>query len=105
MALSLDSLHESSQNRMWLGSAGMGALRVALLFGSVGVALALILTPLMERRMDRAAYRGAGVDSFTTGSIPDGQRRQAYTMRRSVLQSSPQALCIISADGSRSGDC
>lgn len=105
MALSLESLHENSHNRAWLGSAGMGALRVALLFGSVGIALALILTPLMERRMDRAAYRGAGVDSFTTGSISDAQRRHAYIKRRSVLQSSPQALCIISADGSRSGEC
>lgn len=105
MSLSLESLRGVPQNRMWLGGAGMGTLRVALLFGSVGVALALILTPLMERRMDKAAYRGAGVDSFKTGSISDAQRRQTYTMRRSVLQSSPQALCIISADGSRSGAC
>jgi len=78
---------------------GMGAVRVALLFGSAAVALALILTPLLDRRTrDTASY---GLDPVATGSIPD----RVYTIRRSVLQPSPDATCIISQNGTRSGAC
>ncbi len=88
-----------------IGAAGMGALRITLLFGSAAVALGLIVAPVVDNstkaRFAESGYSG-GVDRFTTGSI--SQKRQ-YTIRRSVLQKSPAAVCIIRTDGRRSGDC
>ena len=86
--------------------AKTGALRIALLFGSAAVALTLILTPIAEREADRktAAFRNsAGLDLTATGSIQ--KPHKTYTIRRSVLQSDASDLCVISADGSRSGNC
>lgn len=87
-----------------VASAGMGMVRVALLFGSAAVALALILTPLAEKRMHATIQQtGAsqGLDRMSTGSTG----RTAYTVRRSVLQDSPSATCIIHDNGARSGRC
>lgn len=81
--------------------AGMGLLRITLLFGSAAAALALIATPVLERQ-SRPKYP-AGVDMTSTGSIARGDN--TYTLRRSVLQSSPGSVCLIRADGRRSGDC
>lgn len=86
----------------------MGAVRVALLFGSAAVALALILTPLVESQVGRMAHAPgsypAGIDMMATGSI--GQRSSgAYTVRRSVMQPSPHSVCIIRDNGMRTGDC
>lgn len=86
-----------------MSNAGMGAVRVALLFGSVAIALALILTPLVERRTRDTAVFKPRIDRTATGSI--GNRSGAYTVRRSVLQESPQAFCIIRADGTKRGSC
>ena len=84
-----------------LSTAGMGMLRVALLFGSAAVALALILAPAADRYAKAHVVGGDGIDYLATGSIaPSG----SYTIRRSVLQKSG-AVCIIRADGQRSGDC
>ena len=86
--------------------AGMGVLRLALLFGSAAIAFALIVTPLLDRgsRSPELARNGNpfGLDMTSTGSI---DRSASYTVRRSVLQPSPESVCIIRADGSRSGDC
>jgi hypothetical protein len=84
-----------------LGAAGMGVLRVVLLFGSTAVALALILAPVADRysRPQNAAI--GGLDYTVTGSI--GQRG-SYTIRRSVLQK-PDTVCIIQSDGRRSSGC
>jgi hypothetical protein len=79
-----------------------GALRITLLFGAAAVALALIATPLLDSRNRSAFARNAGVDLMSTGSIGGTTN---YTIRRSVLQSSPDAVCIIRSDGARSGDC
>lgn len=83
--------------------AGVGLLRITLLFGSIAVALAMIAVPLLEGndRQHGAAFHPAGVDMVTTGSIGQG----TYTVRRSVLQRSSDTVCIIRADGRRSGDC
>lgn len=83
--------------------AGVGLLRITLLFGSIAVALAMIAVPLLEGndREHGAAFHPAGVDIVTTGSVGQG----GYTVRRSVLQRSSDAVCIIRADGTRSGDC
>lgn len=86
------------------GAAGMGLLRITLLFGSAAVALALIFAPIAENQFSRTVDAGGygGVDMMSTGSIGTGT---SYTIRRSVLQSSPNAICVIRGDGRRSGDC
>jgi hypothetical protein len=83
--------------------AGMGVLRITLLFGSAAVALALIVTPFLASQTRQQFARDQfGVDAMTTGSI---NRQNIYTLRRSVLQSSPDSICIIHANGARNGDC
>jgi hypothetical protein len=86
------------------GEAGMGVLRITLLFGSAAVALALLAAPLLDRSGRQEFARDtlpSGLDMTSTGSIG----RNAYTVRRSVLQPSPDSVCIIGANGRRSGDC
>ena len=87
-------------------AAGIGVLRLALLFGSAAIALALIAVPMLDNRDSRLDYardsNPFGLDMTTTGSIG---RPGTYTVRRSVLQPSPDSVCIIRADGSRRGDC
>jgi hypothetical protein len=85
------------------GIAGMGVLRITLLFGSAAVALALIIAPIADSQTRQFVQGGPdGVDRMTTGSVPTGG---GYTIRRSVLQSSPNAICIIRDNGVRSGNC
>lgn len=102
-----DDWNRPPRGRHLLGHAGMGVLRLTLLFGSGAVALALFLTPIVEEqtreRIARAPF-SPGIDLMATGSVlQDGQR--SYTIRRSVLQSSPDAVCIISDGGALHGDC
>ncbi|CAH2400457.1 hypothetical protein [Mesorhizobium escarrei] len=91
--------------------AGMGILRITLLFGSAAVALALIATPLLDSRMrsGRDDFAG-GLDRMSTGSVGSTGtgstgRRETYTLRRSVLQPLPTSICVIRDNGQRSGDC
>lgn len=89
-----------------IAEAGFSAIRVALLFGSAAVALALIATPMLDRgtRPQVMASSLAGqLDMTATGSVSRSGDR--YVLRRSVLQSSPNAVCVIRANGSRVGDC
>jgi hypothetical protein len=79
-----------------------GALRIALLFGSVAVAIALLLTPVLERETRVARINALGIDNTVTGSVPV---QGIYTLHRSVLQNSPNAVCVIPFDGTRTGDC
>jgi len=85
--------------------AGMGILRITLLFGSAAVALALIATPFLDNQTRPQGARDgfAGLDMTATGSI--GHRTSTYTVRRSVLQPMPSSICVIRNDGSRSGEC
>lgn len=88
-----------------LETAGMGALRIALLFGSAAIAFGLIVAPLAENQFQgrrTAANAFPGIDMTTTGSIG---YRGTYTVRKSVLQSSPDSVCIILDDGRRRGEC
>jgi len=79
-------------------------VRIALLFGAVAAGLAVTLAPLAERRINAlVAANGSGIDRMSTGSIAPSS--SSYTIRRSVLQSSPNAVCIIRPNGVRSGDC
>jgi len=89
----------------WNGSrpafAPGGAIRLALIFGSLAVALGLVIAPLAEDRLMRKAD-AEGLDFMSTGSVG---RDRSYTIRRSVLQATPESVCIIRTDGARSGDC
>ena len=83
--------------------AGMGILRITLLFGSAAVALALIATPFLDSRtrLQSDGFAG-GTDTMSTGSIG---HRNTYTLRRSVLQPLPNSVCVIRGNGRSSGDC
>lgn len=83
------------------GAAGVGLLRVTLLFGSAAVALALIFAPIADRYAKSQIVGVGGLDFMATGSIG---KPGAYTIRRSVLQK-PGSVCIIRSSGERSGDC
>ncbi|SFI83521.1 hypothetical protein SAMN04515648_1947 [Phyllobacterium sp. CL33Tsu] len=91
-----------------LMNAGTGLLRITLLFGSAAIALALIIAPLADRGSQSVVDYSAGrsLDEMATGSIrKDDPSTKTYTIHRSVLQRSPNAVCIIKSDGSQSGDC
>ena len=85
--------------------AGVSLIRFALLFGVVAVAFALILVPVLDDPA-RASWSRAdgpiGVDPIQTGQIGPCA---AYTERRSVLQATPNSVCVIHDDGGQSGDC
>lgn len=84
--------------------AGMGILRITLLFGSAAVALALIATSFLDSQTRSLSARDdlAGLDMTATGSV---NHRETYTLRRSVLQPQPSSICIIRSNGRSSGDC
>lgn len=79
-------------------------VRVALLFGSAAIAFALmVMSYLGDSYGDEYAQnRAAELDAMITGSI--GQRN-TYVVRKSILQSSRDAVCIIRPNGSRTGEC
>ena len=84
-------------------TAGMGLLRISLLFGSA--AIALLVTPVLNRfsQEEETQWSSApGIDYTQTGSIG---YNGSYTIRRSVLQGSAGSICVIRDNGTRSGDC
>jgi hypothetical protein len=89
-------------DRFALPGVPTGALGLALLFGSAAIALAMILTPIAEGLGGSQSAAGDDIDRTITGST-DSQTY--YTIRRSILQPSPESVCIIRANGQRSGDC
>ena len=82
-----------------------GVLNLSLLFGTAVIALTLILTPMLSSKGDKRMLANTPIDydNISTSSIPSGGTAKRYTVRRSVLQEMPGAVCIIDADGSRSG--
>lgn len=94
------------QNASTFTEAGFGMVRITLLFGSFAIAIALFLTPLLDRS-EGTSVAGvpfyAGVDRMATGTVRPGERQ--YTLRRSVLQMSPTSTCVIHSNGARTGDC
>lgn len=86
--------------------AAAGALKAALVFAGVVIAAAVVAAPLLARHEDRmmASEALVGYDNITTGSIPASGER-TYTIRRSITQPMPDALCIIDANGARRGAC
>lgn len=86
-------------------TAGLGAVRIALLFGSAAIAFALLITPLVSRYSgpeETLWSASPGIDYTQTGSIG---YKGSYTIRRSVLQGSAGSICVIRDNGTRSGDC
>lgn len=95
------------QNASAISEAGQGMLRITLLFGSFAIAIALFLTPILDRSNGSTLAASAsygGLDRTTTGTVRAGASHQ-YTVRRSVLQTSPGSMCIIHSNGVRTGDC
>lgn len=87
--------------------ARTGLFRATLLFGSIAVALALIIVPAADRQAKLAAAGAAeGLDPVLTGSTaaatPDIRR---YTLRRSVLDDSRSEPCLMFPDGTQRGKC
>lgn len=84
---------------------GNNMLRATMLFGVLAAALAMFAAPYLQRSGQWVADDRAnpGIDFMTTASTP--QQQTTYTMRRSVLQTSPTAVCIIHANGVHTGDC
>lgn len=82
-----------------------GVLNLSLLFGTAVIALTLILTPMLSSKTDKRMLANTPMDydNISTGSIPSNGTTKRYTVRRSVLQEMPGAVCIIDADGSKSG--
>jgi len=94
------------QNNSTVSEAGHGMLRITLLFGSLAIAIALFLTPILDRSDSSnltasAIYRG--LDRTATGTVQANVRE--YTIRRSILQKTPGATCIIHSNGMKTGDC
>jgi hypothetical protein len=90
--------------RGWrLPDSGLSPMSLATLFGAGAIALTLLLVPMLdgEGSPELAAYP-AQVDRISTGSVRYGG---SYTIRRSILQASPDSVCVIRDNGSRSGDC
>lgn len=85
--------------------ARTGLLRATLLFGSIAVALALIVVPAADRQAKLMVGDGRDkLDQMTTGSIrtPDAGR---YTLLHSVLQDPSAGPCLLFADGTQRGAC
>ncbi len=84
--------------------ARFSALRLALLFGTATIAMAFILPPMIGSSPNGSELWASdpGIDYTTTASI---RTQRTYTVQRSVLQSSADSVCIISARGHRSGEC
>jgi hypothetical protein len=93
------------QPRAGRNAPGISPIRIALLFGSVAVAFALLAVSFLGDSRGAEyfnALRATGVDTITTGSI---NGTKTYTIRKSVLQSSPGAACVIQQDGTSTGEC
>lgn len=105
--MSDDHSHEAPEQEFVASrSNGMGALNMALLFGTAAIALTLIVTPMLapDRSAGRMQASTMDYDTITTGSVPssDGKTKR-YTIRRSVLQEHPGDVCIIDSDGRKNG--
>jgi hypothetical protein len=100
---------QDQSGRFLISQTSAGILRVTLLFGSAAVALTLILVPIADKHArDRmfASVQSPGIDMMSTGSIASRNGSgESYTIRRSVLQADPKAVCIIRDSGVRSGSC
>ena len=77
-------------------------LRIALLFGSAAVALALILAPLADK-YTKIADRRPRRAGFHRHRLDRGPQRLHDPPQRAAAVAG--SVCIIRANGQRSGDC
>ena len=95
---------------------GGTTLRMAFVFGLLGLVAALALAPALNSgTINLASLTGAEtnqIDTTVTGSVeqsstkielPSGTKR--YIVRRSVLQSNPAEPCYIFENGTQQGNC
>lgn len=87
-----------------VAEAGSGALRIALLFGGLAIAMGLFVAPLLDRNSNDRVFANFGVDPITTATTRRSNSN-TYIVRRSVLQSDPASKCIIRPNGTAVGDC
>jgi len=106
MARKDDYREDDPRLSVTLLNAGTGLLRITLLFGSAAIALALIIAPLADRGSQAVVdySRGRSIDEMATGSIKKTEPT-TYTVRRSILQASPDSVCVLKSDGTTNGDC
>jgi hypothetical protein len=65
---------------------GGAAMQSALLFGGIGVAMALLLAPQLRDASERYAMdHSMGIDRTMTGSIDRDAQSKRYVIRKSVL--------------------
>lgn len=104
--MAFDDDEETYRERTRTGVFVGSVLRVTLLFGSLAVvAIALAASQFLDGRINHYFAESdvaPGIDRMSTGSIG---YNGTYTVRRSVLQSSPSAVCVVRDNGTRSGDC
>jgi hypothetical protein len=83
------------------GNGRIGVLNLALLFGTAAIALALVLAPVLSSRTNTRmlAQSPENFDMMSTGSVPQRGEGKRYTVRRSVLQEMPGAVCIVGENG------
>lgn len=88
-------------SRGWdLKDAAMGLLRFVLLFGLCVGTLSLIALPALHK--NQMETNDHAVDPIAVGST---SRNGGYTIQNGVIPSSPNSVCIVRPNGTRSGDC
>jgi hypothetical protein len=106
MLMAFDPYEEISRARPQVNLARGRTFRVVLVFSAAAVAVALIVSNMLERggvgRQAAGLGTSLGLDYTATGTVAKGER---YTIRRSVLQPSPESVCILHQNGARSGEC
>jgi hypothetical protein len=108
MAIPMNENNRSTWAEL-LGAAGQGALRLSLLFGSAAIALTVVLAPIAEKQVARSTIAQNSIDQISTASTRKNGKTTGvntnFIIRKSVLQTDSNDICIISADGTRTGTC
>ncbi|MEF2071428.1 hypothetical protein [Consotaella aegiceratis] len=99
--------YSGSNSLRVLADASTGLLRATLLFGSIVIALSLILAPAADREARTRMADGAEfLDPVITGSVKQpGGSHSTYVVMRSVLQTPGAGPCLLFPDGRRKGEC
>lgn len=96
---------EYKQKADAFAEARTGLFRATLLFGSIAVALALIVVPAADHQAKLTVAQAKDpIDQMITGSTTPAEN-QRYTLRRSVLQNSRSGPCLLFPDGTQRGAC
>ncbi len=81
----------SFKNRFQRHNGGGASVQAAMLFGAIGMAMAVLAAPMLQGAVDYYAdNRAFGLDRVMTGSVEKGDR---YTVRKSVLNESATKNC------------